>query len=87
MALGMEPKEIGLMKRQPRNPEQGVLTKVAWFIIFVQSMLIALLTIGVYVVSLKYLFYSIESAQSLVSEETFCLTLLNNLLPIRPLRL
>jgi magnesium-transporting ATPase (P-type) len=69
MALGVEPEEIGLMKRKPRNPKQGVLTKVTWIIIFVQSMLIALLTIGVYVISLNYLHYKLESAQSLVTKK------------------
>jgi Ca2+-transporting ATPase len=67
MALGVEPAEIGLMKRQPRNPQQGVLTKVTWLIIFMQSMLIALLTIAVYVVALNHLQYPVEAAQSLVS--------------------
>lgn len=74
MALGVEPEEIGLMKRQPRNPKQGVLTKVTWLIIFIQSMLIALLTIGVYIISLKCLHYSIESAQSLVIIVIYCVT-------------
>lgn len=71
MALGVEPEEIGLMKRKPRNPKQGVLTKVTWIVIFVQSMLIALLTIAVYVVSLNYFRYELESAQSLVEIEKF----------------
>lgn len=67
MALGIEPKEIDLMKRHPRNPKQGVLTKVTWLIIFIQSMLIAVLTIAVYVIALKHLHYPVEAAQSLVS--------------------
>jgi Ca2+-transporting ATPase len=67
MALGVEPKEIDLMKRQPRNPKQGVLTKVTWLIIFIQSMLIALLTIAVYVIALNHLNYTVEAAQSLVN--------------------
>lgn len=71
MALGVEPEELDLMKRMPRNPNQGVLTKVTWLIIFVQSMLIALLTIGVYVISLHFFHYSIESAQSLVRSHLF----------------
>ncbi|KAF1807697.1 hypothetical protein FB192DRAFT_1270721 [Mucor lusitanicus] len=67
MALGVEPAEVGLMKRKPRNPNQGVLTRVTWLIIFVQSMLIAVLTVAVYVVSLQCFHYSIASAQSLAS--------------------
>ncbi|KAI8636950.1 hypothetical protein BD408DRAFT_478332 [Parasitella parasitica] len=58
MALGVEPAEIGLMKRKPRNPNQGVLTTVTWLIIFIQSMLIALLTVAVYVVAIQYFQYS-----------------------------
>lgn len=67
MALGVEPAEIGLMKRKPRNPNQGVLTRVTWMIIFIQSMLIAVLTVLVYAISINYLHYSISSAQSLAS--------------------
>jgi Ca2+-transporting ATPase len=66
MALGIEPKEMNLMKRMPRNPNQGVLTKVTWLIILLQSMLIAILTMIVYIISLYYLHDTIESAQSLV---------------------
>ena len=67
MALGVEPAEIGLMERKPRSPNQGVLTRVTWMIIFIQSMLIAILTVVVYVISINYLHYSIPSAQSLAS--------------------
>ncbi|OAD67454.1 hypothetical protein PHYBLDRAFT_86228, partial [Phycomyces blakesleeanus NRRL 1555(-)] len=49
MALGVEPKERDLMKRSPRNPKMGVLTKVSWTIIFFQSLMMAALTIGTYV--------------------------------------
>ncbi|KAL9558878.1 hypothetical protein PS6_001089 [Mucor atramentarius] len=72
MALGVEPAEVGLMKRKPRNPSQGVLTRVTWLIIFIQSMLIAVLTVAVYVVSLKCLHYSLASAQSLASVDYMC---------------
>ncbi|KAI8076997.1 hypothetical protein BDF21DRAFT_439139 [Thamnidium elegans] len=48
IALGMEPKEVGLMKRHPRNPKQDVLSKVTWSIILFQSLMIALLTIGAF---------------------------------------
>lgn len=80
MALGVEPEELDLMKRMPRNPNQGVLTKVTWLIIFVQSMLIALLTIGVYVISLHFFHYSIESAQSLAFATLTTLQLLHSFL-------
>lgn len=67
MALGVEPAEVGLMKRKPRNPNQGVLTRVTWLIIFIQSMLIAVLTVAVYAISIQCLDYSLASAQSLAS--------------------
>lgn len=77
MALGMEPKEIGLMKRPPRNPKQDVLSKVTWSIIFIQSLLIALLTIGVYIIALQNFHYSLESAQSLVKITGPCVCVCN----------
>lgn len=71
MALGVEPKEMNLMKRMPRNPNQGVLTKVTWLIILLQSMLIAVLTIAVYIISIYHFHYSVESAQSLVNVQLY----------------
>ncbi|KAI9028210.1 hypothetical protein CLU79DRAFT_787889 [Phycomyces nitens] len=65
MALGVEPKERDLMKRCPRNPKMGVLTKVSWTIIFFQSLMMAALTIGTYVISLRVFDYGIEEARSL----------------------
>ncbi|KAL0076999.1 hypothetical protein J3Q64DRAFT_1770100 [Phycomyces blakesleeanus] len=65
MALGVEPKERDLMKRSPRNPKMGVLTKVSWTIIFFQSLMMAALTIGTYVLSLRVYNYTIEDARSL----------------------
>ncbi|KAI7899084.1 uncharacterized protein BX663DRAFT_518935 [Cokeromyces recurvatus] len=66
MALGVEPKEVGLMKRQPRDPNQPILTKITWVMIITQSILIAILTLAIYIINLKYLNYPIEEAQSTV---------------------
>ncbi|KAI8099458.1 uncharacterized protein BX664DRAFT_363403 [Halteromyces radiatus] len=65
MAIGVEPKEADLMKRAPRPPGRGVLTKVSWLVIFCQSLTIAGLTVAGYCVSLFYLHHSLEDARSL----------------------
>ncbi|KAI8333613.1 hypothetical protein BC941DRAFT_380062 [Chlamydoabsidia padenii] len=65
MAIGVEPKEADLMKRPPRPPGRGVLTKVSWLVIFCQSMTIACLTIAAYCVSLFYLHHPLDDARSL----------------------
>lgn len=66
MALGVEPNEKDLMKRKPRNPKMGVITKATWLVIFINSMLISAFAIGVYVFSLYYLKYELETARSMV---------------------
>lgn len=48
MALGVEPAEAGLMKRNPRSPKRGVLTKASFSVIIFQSMVMTLMTFGVY---------------------------------------
>ncbi|KAF9422639.1 P-type ATPase [Podila epigama] len=48
MALGVEPAEPGLMKRAPRSPQRGVLTKASLAVIIFQSLAMTLLTFGVY---------------------------------------
>lgn len=67
MALGVEPNEKDLMSRPPRNPRMGVLTKVTWLMIFSNSMLIAILSLGTYLISLNVLNMSIPVCQSMVS--------------------
>ncbi|KAI8643707.1 hypothetical protein BD408DRAFT_385071 [Parasitella parasitica] len=65
MALGVEPNEKDLMKRHPRNPKMGVITKLTWFIIFINSMLIASLSIAAYTVSLYVLKFELQVARSM----------------------
>ncbi|KAG0173953.1 P-type ATPase [Apophysomyces sp. BC1015] len=65
MALGVEPKEPGLMKRPPRQTNMGVLNKVTWTVICLQSLYMAASTIAVYVISLRILNYPVQEAQSL----------------------
>jgi len=48
MALGVEPAEHGLMQRNPRSPKRGVLTRASLAVILFQSMVMTLMTFGVY---------------------------------------
>ncbi|KAL7318226.1 hypothetical protein PS15m_004478 [Mucor circinelloides] len=65
MALGVEPNEKDLMKRHPRNPKMGVITKLTWLIIFINSMLIAALAIAAYTISLYVLKFELQVARSM----------------------
>ncbi|CEP13383.1 hypothetical protein [Parasitella parasitica] len=65
MALGVEPNEKDLMKRHPRNPKMGVITKLTWLIIFLNSMLIASLSIAAYTISLYVLKFDLQVARSM----------------------
>ncbi|CAO3630169.1 unnamed protein product [Cunninghamella blakesleeana] len=65
MAIGIEPKEIGLMKRPPRSPQRAVITKVTWIIILLQSFLIASMTIIIYVLAIYVFHYPLNQAQTL----------------------
>lgn len=69
MALGVEPNEKDLMRRPPRNPKMGVLTLVTWLMIFTNSMLIALLSLGAYLISLDVLKMPVPIAQSMVKKK------------------
>ncbi|KAF9207911.1 P-type ATPase [Haplosporangium sp. Z 27] len=51
MALGVEPAEPGLMSRDPRSPKRGILTKTSFTVIIFQSVIMTLLTFGVYMMS------------------------------------
>ncbi|KAG0365405.1 hypothetical protein BC939DRAFT_446562 [Gamsiella multidivaricata] len=51
MALGTEPAEPGLMNRRPRSPKRGILTKTSIGVILFQSMVMTLLTFGVYMMN------------------------------------
>ncbi|KAF9100960.1 P-type ATPase, partial [Mortierella sp. GBA35] len=51
MALGVEPAEPGLMKRKPRSPKRGIITKASFAVIMFQSMIMTLMTFGVYMMN------------------------------------
>lgn len=74
MALGVEPNEKDLMQRHPRNPKMGVITKLTWLIIFINSMLIAALAIAAYTISLYVLKFDLQVARSMVMY-SICLVL------------
>jgi magnesium-transporting ATPase (P-type) len=67
MAIGVEPKEAGIMNRRPRSPEKGVLTKVTWAIVVFQALLICGLTVGLYFIDIMVLKMPLNTAQSVVS--------------------
>ncbi|KAG0250782.1 P-type ATPase [Actinomortierella ambigua] len=48
LALGVEPPERGLMSRPPRSPKRSIITLTSLCIILYQSMLMMLMTFGVY---------------------------------------
>lgn len=67
MALGVEPKETGIMNRRPRSPKKGVLTKVTWTVVAFQALLICSLTVGLYLIDIMVLKMPLNAAQSVVS--------------------
>ncbi|ORX90715.1 calcium ATPase [Basidiobolus meristosporus CBS 931.73] len=73
MSLGMEPPEIDLMTRPPRNPDEGILTWVTSTVIFVEALVMASLTLGVYLIALRVEGISNADARSLAFT---CLTTL-----------
>lgn len=69
MALGVEPNEKDLMQRNPRDPKMGVITKLTWIIIFINSMLIALLSLASYCISFYWLKFPIDITRSMVRKK------------------
>ncbi|KAF9419749.1 P-type ATPase, partial [Entomortierella beljakovae] len=51
MALGVEPAEPGLMTRAPRSPKRGIITITSFCVIIYQSLIMTLLTFGVYMMN------------------------------------
>ncbi|KAI8349622.1 hypothetical protein EDC96DRAFT_519911 [Choanephora cucurbitarum] len=64
MALGIEPNEADLMQRDPRDPKMGVITKVTWLVIAMNSLIIAALALAVHCLNLFVLNFPIEIARS-----------------------
>ncbi|KAG2183376.1 hypothetical protein INT43_006382 [Umbelopsis isabellina] len=80
MALGVEPQEVGLMSRPPRNPKAGVLNLVTWSVIGLQALLMAALTIGAYTIAIYVEHYDVQDARSLAFACLTTIQLLHGLL-------
>ncbi|CAO3675276.1 unnamed protein product [Umbelopsis ramanniana] len=80
MALGVEPQEVGLMSRPPRDPKAGVLNRVTWSVIGLQALLMAALTIAAYTIAIYVEHYSVEDARSLAFACLTTIQLLHGLL-------
>ncbi len=52
LALGMDPMEPDVMKRGPRDPREGVITRQVWILIWIVGITIAFVTLGIYSVSM-----------------------------------
>ena len=48
LALGMDPMEPDVMKRGPRNPSEGIVTRRVWILIWVVGLTIAFVALGIY---------------------------------------
>ncbi|MFX1319698.1 MAG: calcium-translocating P-type ATPase, SERCA-type [Promethearchaeota archaeon] len=55
LALGMDPIEPDVMKRGPCDPEEGVITRRVWILIWVVGITIAFATLGIYTLSMQNL--------------------------------
>ncbi|KAI8338904.1 hypothetical protein BC941DRAFT_469085 [Chlamydoabsidia padenii] len=80
MALGVEPKEIGLMDRSPRQPNLDVLTWTSWLTIGLQALTISCLTLTVYLVSIHVLHHPLAQSQSAAFTTLTTLQLLHSFL-------
>lgn len=67
MALGLEPAEKELMRRRPRDPSAGVLTRVTWTVVGLQAAVMAILTVAIYTIALYVEKIPEADARSLVS--------------------
>ncbi|KAJ1536575.1 P-type ATPase, partial [Cladochytrium tenue] len=52
MSIGVEPEEVNIMDRPPRDPKEGVLTAATWLVILAQALTQSLLTLAAYLLSL-----------------------------------
>jgi Ca2+-transporting ATPase len=55
LALGMDPMEPDVMKRKPRDPQEGVITRQVWILIWVVGVTIAFVTLWIFSVSMMNL--------------------------------
>jgi Ca2+-transporting ATPase len=69
MALGVEPAEPGLMKRNPRSAQHGIVTPASFVVIIFQSMMMTLMTFAVYILNKRGIMG--ESDESHAQSEAF----------------
>ncbi|KAJ1898937.1 hypothetical protein LPJ66_002437 [Kickxella alabastrina] len=51
LSLGLDPPELNIMKRPPRNPKTGVLTKSTTLVMFMQAIFMSVITFAVFIVA------------------------------------
>jgi Ca2+-transporting ATPase len=76
ISLGLEPAEADIMDRKPRNPKEGVLTKVNCAMIVMQSLLMTFVTFTVYFYAVNYSFLG---ADTVVKRQSLAFTLLTTM--------
>ncbi|KAG0291052.1 P-type ATPase [Linnemannia gamsii] len=74
MALGVEPAEPGLMKRNPRSAKRGIVTKASLGVISFQSMMMTLMTFTVYIFNTRQILGENLDASHAQSEAFLVLT-------------
>jgi Ca2+-transporting ATPase len=78
LALGMDPIEPDVMKRGPRDPQEGVITKRVWLLIWIVGITIAIVTLWIYSVSMLNLigFWHYSPEEAVLRAGTLALTIL-----------
>jgi P-type Ca2+ transporter type 2C len=76
ISLGLEPAEADIMDRKPRNPKEGVLTKINCGMIVMQSLLMTFVTFTVYFYAVNYNFLGVDNV---VKRQSLAFTLLTTM--------
>ncbi|MFX1508804.1 MAG: calcium-translocating P-type ATPase, SERCA-type [Promethearchaeota archaeon] len=79
LALGMDPMEPDVMKRGPRDPQEGIITRQVWVLIWVVGVAIALATLWIYYVTMFSLTnppFNLSPDQAVLRAGTLALTVL-----------
>jgi Ca2+-transporting ATPase len=74
MSLGLEPPEVDIMERRPRDPDQGVLTKMTSMVILAQGLGMTVLTFSVFIISNQH-YNDLSMARSIAFALLTCLQL------------
>ncbi|MFW9934292.1 MAG: calcium-translocating P-type ATPase, SERCA-type [Candidatus Thorarchaeota archaeon] len=78
LALGMDPMEPDVMKRKPRDPQEGVITRRVWILIWIVGITIAFVTLGLFAISMQNLTmnFGYSPEEAVLRAGTLALTLL-----------